>query len=95
MPSQLQEDMLQTHDLTHALEDKGRGFLREVYGDVQAKNIEGALYALSPRLGYYSVPLVYGGIYSDQQAISTREVSLCLLLLTEGMHTHVSLQYGG
>lgn len=53
---------------------RGRAFLREVYGADQAVNIENALYGMSPRLGHYSVPLVYGGIYSDTRALSPRDV---------------------
>ena len=57
------------------LASKGRTFLTDVYGQQTGKNIESALYTLSPRLGYYSVPLVYGGIYADTDTLSIRDVS--------------------
>lgn len=53
---------------------RGRNFLSSVYGAEQGKNIENALYGLSPRLGHYSVPLVYGCIYADTSALDTRQV---------------------
>lgn len=58
-----------------ALLHSGRSFLSDVYGTESGRNIEHALGTLSPRLGYYSVSLVYGGIYSDTSALSIRDVS--------------------
>lgn len=58
------------------LSQSGRSFLRRVYGDPQAHQIEQTLHRISPRLGYYSVSLVYGGIYSDTKALSTRDVNM-------------------
>ena len=71
----------------HSLKDRGTSFLQEVYGDSQAAEIESSLYKFSPRLGLYSISLVYGGIYSDKQALSTREACVLMYLCNMAVDT--------
>lgn len=78
--------------------DRGRTFLADVYGKEQGSSIQKALYGLSPRLGHYSVPLVYGCIYADTSALTIRQVRRLSFdmykLISVGLHLDVPLQHG-
>lgn len=69
------------------MQSRGRQFLIDVYGKDQSMNIEKALHTVSPRLGYYSVPLVYGGIYSDTSALSIREACVFMYMANMAVDT--------
>ncbi|CCG80629.1 Putative uncharacterized protein [Taphrina deformans PYCC 5710] len=67
--------------------EQGREFLTEVYGQTQAQHIEDALYTMSPRLGHYAVPLVYGGVYADTTALSIREACVLMFMCNMAVDT--------
>lgn len=74
-PNKESEFTQNSHAANLQLLCKGRQFLQEVYGEQQGSQIEKALSTISPRLSYYAIPLVYGGIYADTSALTTRDVS--------------------
>lgn len=81
---QIESKLGSDHESMHG---RGRQFLVDVYGKEQSKSIERALHTLSPRLGYYSVPLVYGGIYSDTSALTIREACVFMYMANMAVDT--------
>ncbi|BFZ58264.1 hypothetical protein PYCC9005_005326 [Savitreella phatthalungensis] len=90
MPQELRESSVDDTRLQESVGDlqaRGSQFLLDVYGQEKAAGIEQALWTLSPRLGYYSVPLVYGGIYADTSALSLKDACVLMFLCNTAVDT--------
>lgn len=75
MPEELQEHEAVSSVMSEQLLSSGLACMKEVYGSSEGERVNDSLKELSPRLGYYSTALVYGGIYADCQALTIKDVS--------------------